>query len=85
MTARRPVETNAVSWNVQVGVKGTFGGNDEWNYDASVTASEVRLDRISENYIIPQRVADLIATGAYNFRQPWLNTQATAITCRRST
>jgi iron complex outermembrane receptor protein len=71
------VETNARSLRAEAGVHGSFGGMDEWNYDVSFTASEVKLDRISENYIIPQRVADVIATGQYNFRQPWLNTQAT--------
>jgi iron complex outermembrane receptor protein len=71
------VETNARSLRAEAGIRGSFGGMDEWNYDVSFTASEVKLDRISENYIIPQRVADLIANGQYNFVQPWLNTQAT--------
>jgi iron complex outermembrane receptor protein len=71
------VETDARSLRAEAGIRGSFGGADEWNYDVSFTASEVKLDRISENYIIPQRVADLIANGQYNFVQPWQNTQAT--------
>jgi iron complex outermembrane receptor protein len=70
------VETNAVSWRAEAGIRGTFGGGDEWNYDVAFTASQVELDRISENYIIPQRVADVIANGTYNFVQPWLNSEA---------
>jgi iron complex outermembrane receptor protein len=71
------VETNARSLRGEAGIHGSFGSQDEWNYDVSFTASEVKLDRISENYIIPQRMADVIATGQYNFARPWLNTQAT--------
>lgn len=69
------VETDARSLRAEAGIRGTFGGADEWNYDVAFTASEVKLDRISENYIIPQRVADLIANGRYNFVQPWQNSQ----------
>jgi iron complex outermembrane receptor protein len=71
------VETDARSLRAEAGIRGSFGGADEWNYDVAFTASEVKLDRISENYIIPQRMADVIANGQYNFAQPWLNTQAT--------
>lgn len=69
------VETNARALRAAAGVQGTFGANDEWRFQVEATGSEVRLERISENYIIPQRVADLIATGEYNFSQPWLNSQ----------
>lgn len=70
------VETNAVSWRAEAGIRGTFGGADEWNYDVAFTASQVELDRISENYLIPQRLADVIADGSYNFVAPWENSQA---------
>lgn len=70
------VETNARSLRAEAGVRGTFGADDRGTYQVEFTASEVKLDRISDNYIIPQRLADVIATGAYNFAQPWLNTQA---------
>ncbi|MGK6320796.1 TonB-dependent receptor plug domain-containing protein [Sphingomonas sp. DT-204] len=69
------VETNARSLRGAAGIKGSFGSNNEWNYNVEFTASEVRLERISENYIIPQRLADVIADGSYNFVQPWLNSQ----------
>ncbi len=71
------VETTARALRAAGGVSGTFGGSQEWNYNVEATASEVRLERISENYLIPQRLADVIANGTYNFVQPWLNTQAT--------
>ncbi len=69
------VETNARSLRAAAGVEGSFGAQQEWRFQVEATASEVQLERISENYIIPQRVADLIATGEYNFAQPWLNSQ----------
>ncbi|WP_170066024.1 TonB-dependent receptor plug domain-containing protein [Novosphingobium guangzhouense] len=69
------VETGARSMRVQAGVNGTFGSDDEWAYTLGATASEVQLTRTSRNYLIPQRLADLIATGEYNFAQPWLNSQ----------
>lgn len=70
------VETNARSLRAAGGISGTFGSEDEWNYTFEASASEVRLDRISSNYLIPQRLADVIADGSYNFAQPWLNSQA---------
>jgi len=71
------IETNSRALRAAAGVHGTFGGNDEWNYQLEATASEVKLERASRNIIIPQRLADVIANGTYNFVQPWLNTQAT--------
>jgi iron complex outermembrane receptor protein len=70
------VETNARSLRGAAGIQGTFGSENDWNYQLDFTASEVKLTRVSENYMIPQRLADVIATGAYNFVQPWANTQA---------
>ncbi|MCB2048123.1 MAG: TonB-dependent receptor [Novosphingobium sp.] len=71
----RTVETNARSLRASAGIDGTFGSSDEWNYSVNFTASEVRLSRVSENYIIPQRVADVVADGSYNFVNPTLNSQ----------
>lgn len=70
------VESNARSLRGEAGVDGRFGSNDDWTYNLSITASEVRLQSVSDNYLIPQRLADKIATGEYSFSQPWKNTQA---------
>ena len=70
------VETNARSLRGAAGIAGSFGENNDWNYNVEFTASQVELQRVSQGYLIPQRLADVIATGAYNFVQPWLNTQA---------
>ena len=72
----RTVETDSRALRAAAGIQGTFGSGDEWNYQVEFTASEVKMDRISDNWLIPQRLADVIATGAYNFAQPWLNSQA---------
>ncbi|MDE8651713.1 TonB-dependent receptor domain-containing protein [Novosphingobium album (ex Liu et al. 2023)] len=69
------VETNARALRAQAGIAGSFGSEDDWHYNVDFTASEVRLTRISDNYLIPQRLADVIADGSYNFAQPWLNSQ----------
>ena len=71
----RTVETTARALRAAAGIAGRFGGNDEWNYNVEATASEVRLVRTSENYIIPQRLVNAIATGAYNFVNPSQNSQ----------
>jgi iron complex outermembrane receptor protein len=75
LTEPTTIETTNRALRAAAGVQGTFGGSDEWNYSLDATASEVRVDRISGNYIIPQRMADVIATGEYNFVQPWTNSK----------
>ena len=72
----RTVETDNRALRAAAGISGTFGKDDQWNYSLDLTASEVKVDRISANYLIPQRIADVIATGAYNFKEPWKNSQA---------
>ncbi|WP_163366613.1 hypothetical protein, partial [Klebsiella aerogenes] len=57
-----------------IGINGSFG--DNWNYSADFTISNVRLNVISKNYLIPQRLADVIAQGTYNFVNQSLNSQA---------
>lgn len=59
-----------------LGIQGTFGSDDEWNYQVDFTASNVQLKVTNENYLIPQRIADVVARGTYNFVQPWKNSEA---------
>jgi len=73
----RTVETDNRALRAAAGISGTLGKDQEWNYTAEFTASEVKVDRISDNYLIPSRLATVIATGAYNFKEPWKNSQAT--------
>ncbi|WP_084455629.1 TonB-dependent receptor plug domain-containing protein [Novosphingobium rosa] len=74
----RPVgiTSNTTELHGALGVQGQLGKDDEWNYSLDFTASHVRLGLLYENYLIPQRIADVAATGAYNFVSPWLNSQA---------
>lgn len=69
----RLIESKARALRGVVGVSGTFG--DGWKYAADVTASNVQLDITQRNYLIPQRLMDVIARGTYNFVNPELNTQ----------
>lgn len=51
-----------------IGIDGSFG--DNWNYSASFTGSEDKLTRTQSNYIIPQRLMDVVARGTFNFADP---------------
>lgn len=64
----RTVDTQARSLRGVLGIDGTFA--DDWRYSANFTASEVRLTREQENYLIPQRIADVLARGTFNFFDP---------------
>ena len=72
----RTDETSSRALRAAAGIRGTFGGDDQWNYQVDFTASEVKLSRTQANYLIPQRLADVIARGTYNFAKPWLNSDA---------
>jgi iron complex outermembrane receptor protein len=69
----RTDETRTRALRAVAGIDGSFG--DDWRYGVNFTASEVRLKRYQDNYIIPQRVMDVAATGAFNFLNPAANSQ----------
>lgn len=69
----RTDETRTRALRAVAGVDGSFG--DDWRYSGNFTWSEVRLKRFQDNYIIPQRVMDVAATGAFNFVNPAANSQ----------
>jgi iron complex outermembrane receptor protein len=70
----RGIETNASSARAAVGLDGSFG--DGWGYATSLTASNFSLDVIQRNWLIPQRIMNVVATGAFNFSDPYANPQA---------
>ncbi|WP_342250787.1 TonB-dependent receptor domain-containing protein [Sphingomonas sp. OTU376] len=55
-------------------LRGTIGLSGDiaegWNYSADFTASNVRLRRVQGNYMIPQRLMDVVARGTFNFSNP---------------
>jgi iron complex outermembrane receptor protein len=69
-------DTVARSLRAAAGLSGTFGDADEWNYNVEATASEVRWTRKYDNYIVPQRLADVIANGTFNFVNLASNSEA---------
>ncbi|MGW8191806.1 TonB-dependent receptor domain-containing protein [Sphingomonas hankookensis] len=69
----RDIQSKARALRGVVGVSGSFG--DDWRYAADVTASNVQLDIRQANYLIPQRILDVVARGTYNFVNPELNSQ----------
>jgi len=70
----RGVDSDARSLRAAAGINGTFG--DDWNYSADFTVSNVRLNVTQTGFLIPQRIADVVANGTYNFVNQSLNTQA---------
>ena len=75
VTYDRPRETSSSARSLRgaMGITGSFGG--DWNYSAEATVSNVQLDIINRNTLIPQRVMDVVAQGTYNFVNPALNSQ----------
>ncbi len=73
-TRGRTVDTNSRALRGVLGIEGSFG--DDWRYSASLTASEVRLKRSQENYLIPQKIMDLVARGELNLMDLNANSQA---------
>ncbi len=69
----RTVDTDTRALRGVLGIDGSFG--DDWNYSANFTASEVSLERNQGNYLIPQRIMDVVATGEFNFLDPSANTE----------
>lgn len=70
----RTTETSARTLRGVLGIDGTFG--NDWRYSANFTASEVQLTRTQENYLIPQRIADALAQGTFNFINPDLTPES---------
>ena len=64
----RTVDTRSRALRGVVGLEGTI--LTDWNYGLSFAASQVQLDRTQKNYYIPQRIADVLARGEFNFFDP---------------
>jgi iron complex outermembrane recepter protein len=69
----RTIDSKARSLRGAIGLSGTFG--DGWGYQLEASASQVQLDVNQSNYVIPQRLWNMIAQGRYNFQNPSANTQ----------
>jgi iron complex outermembrane receptor protein len=67
------VEADARAIRAVVGIDGSFA--EDWRYSANFTTSEVGLTRTQNNYMIPQRIMDVVARGTFNFRDPYANSQ----------
>jgi iron complex outermembrane receptor protein len=72
-TRGRTVDTDTRTLRGVLGVDGSFA--DDWRYSASFTASEVSLERNQGNYLIPQRIADLVARGQLNLNDLEANSE----------
>ena len=68
MEREREIDTVARTSRVALGLNGSFG--NDWRYNTSYTFSEVNLTRTQSNYLIPQRVADVLAQGTFNINNP---------------
>lgn len=70
----RDITSSSRALRGAIGISGSFW--DDVRYSADFTASNVQLDIVQKNYLIPQRLLDVIATGEYNFINPSQNSQA---------
>lgn len=71
----RIIQSKSRALRGAIGINGSFG--DDWGYQVEATASQVQLDIDQHNYVIPQRLWNLIAQGRYNFMDPSANSQET--------
>lgn len=69
----REVSTEARSLRAAMGLQGTV--MEDWNYTVEATISNVQLDVINRNVLIPGRILDAVARGTYNFLNPSLNSE----------
>ena len=74
----RPTQTTVNTGELRgaLSLHGTFGDDNQWDYQADLTGSHIHMGVLYQNFLVPQGVADVAATGAYNFVSPWLNSQA---------
>ena len=70
----RDIQSKARSLRGAIGINGSFG--DDWGYTVEATASQVQLDIIQNNFMIPGRILDVIADGSFNFVNPSANSEA---------
>lgn len=66
--------SDAKTYRFAGGISGSFG--DNWKYDVNGTYSEVDLRITNKNYLIPQRLIDVVNDGSFNFVDPSQNSQA---------
>jgi iron complex outermembrane receptor protein len=64
----RTVDTDSRALRGVLGAEGEIF--DGFFYTANFTASEVKLVRDQANYLIPQRIMDVVARGTFNFADP---------------
>lgn len=69
----RTADTDAQSFRGALGLTGSFA--DSWDYSADFTYSKVKVELEEDGNPIPQRIADVAATGAFNFVDPDSNSQ----------
>jgi iron complex outermembrane receptor protein len=67
----RQTFTDGKTYRFAGGITGSFGTG--WNYSADATYSEVDLKVIQKNYLVAQRLIDVINDGSFNFANPSLN------------
>jgi iron complex outermembrane recepter protein len=74
----RPTETTVHTGELRgaLGLHGTFGDDNQWDYQIDLTGSHIHMGILYQNFLIPQRIADVVANGSYNFVSPWLNSEA---------
>ena len=69
----RTVDTESDVMRLAMGFDGSFA--NDWRYNVEATMSEVGLTRIQDNYMIPQKIMDVVARGTFDFSDPYATPQ----------
>jgi iron complex outermembrane receptor protein len=70
------LEQLSQTYRFAAGVNGDFNWLGKWHYDVQGTASQSDLTQTNKGYIYIANMLNAVATGAYNFVNPALNSQA---------
>ena len=73
----RESNTDTESYRIAAGLVGTFGANDEWDYQVDFVSAKVSMDLTRSGYPIPRRVLNAVYDGSFNFVNPEQNSKAT--------
>lgn len=59
--------TDSRTLRYSAGIKGSFGSQNDWDYDVEATHSDMTLRYIAKNWINARHLLDVIADGSFNF------------------
>lgn len=71
----RSGDTDTESYRIAAGIIGSFGAEDEWDYQIDMVSGNISMDLKRTGYPIPRRILNVIYDGSFNFVDPRQNSQ----------